>query len=81
MKRKCGKIGIPINENTIYSLSFADDQVVIEQDLDEIDYMTRKLIEEYDQWGLDLNLTKTEYMSIGGPQQNMQLDNEIMGKR
>lgn len=74
-KRKCRNMGLPINNNTIYTLSFADDQLVLAQDYDDIEYMTRKLIEEYKKWGLEINIKKTEYMCIGGTQQDLTLGN------
>jgi hypothetical protein len=45
---------------------FADDQLlhVIAQDYEDLEYMTRKLIDEYDLWGLKLNIKKTKYMAI-----------------
>lgn len=73
-KRKCSNMGIPLNNTTIYTLNFADDQVVMAQDLDDLEYMTRKLIEEYRHWGLEVNVAKTEYMCVGGPQQSMILE-------
>lgn len=37
-------MGIPVvDTSTIYTLIFADEQVVIAQDIEEIEYMTRKL--------------------------------------
>ncbi|XP_056648205.1 uncharacterized protein LOC130452786 [Diorhabda sublineata] len=36
--------------------------------------MTRKLVEEYRKWGLEVNFSKTEYMCIGGEQQNLILE-------
>ncbi|XP_030746802.1 uncharacterized protein LOC115875473 [Sitophilus oryzae] len=39
--------------------------------------MTRKLIEEYNKWGLEVKLKKTEYMCIGGEQQNLILEQKI----
>lgn len=73
-KQKCENMGIPLNNTNIYSLSFADDQVIMAQDYDDIEYMTRKLIEEYKKWGLEVNISKTEYMCIGGTQQNLLLE-------
>lgn len=36
-----------MDENTTeYTLSFADDQVVIAQNIEDMEYMSRKLIEE-----------------------------------
>ena len=61
-------MGKPIdNTSTLYTLSFVSHQVVIMQD------MTRKLIEEYEKWDLEVNIQKTEYMCIGGQQQDLLL--------
>ena len=49
----------------VYSLSFADNQVVLAQDRDDMEYMTRKLKEEYGEWGLTINLEKTIYVYTG----------------
>jgi len=38
---------------------FADDQLSIAQNYEELQYMTRKLIDEYELWGLKLNVKKT----------------------
>ena len=47
-------MGIPIQN----SLNFAFDQVLLAQDLDDMQYMARKLKEEYEKWGLTINLEK-----------------------
>jgi len=44
---------------------FADDQLLIAQDYEDLEYMTRKLIDEYKLWGLKLNVKNTKYMAIG----------------
>ena len=36
--------------------------------------MTRKLIEEYELWGLKLNVKKTKYMAIGDTPRDLQLE-------
>lgn len=59
-------MGIPLNESILFTLCFADDQVVLAQDYEDLAYMTRKLVEEYEIWGLEVNISKTEYMYIGG---------------
>ena len=41
---------------TIYLLLFADDQLLIAQDYEDLEYMTRKLIDEYELWVLKLNV-------------------------
>ena len=57
MEKKCRKMGIPItDDNTLYSLNFADDQVLIAQDEDDMIYMIKKLIEEYELWGMKQNI-------------------------
>jgi hypothetical protein len=49
------------NPNTyVYSLNFADDQVLLAQDNDDMEYMVRKLKEEYEEWELTINLGKTK---------------------
>ena len=57
-KRKCQPVGIPIQNTYVYSLSFADDQVILAQDHVDREYMARKLKEEYEEWGLTINLEK-----------------------
>jgi hypothetical protein len=44
------------------------------------EYMT-KIIEQYQRWGLNVNIPKTEYLNIGSDIQNMKLEdsNEIKG--
>ena len=39
-------------------------------------YVTRKLKETYDKWGLDRNLNKTKYLCIGGTENNLKLDED-----
>ncbi|XP_045480901.1 uncharacterized protein LOC123685289 [Harmonia axyridis] len=59
-------MGIPEAKNNLFTLRFADDQIVIAQDNDDLEYMARILIEEYKKWGLEVNIEKTRYMNIGG---------------
>jgi hypothetical protein len=47
-----------IQNTTIHSKLFADDQLKIAQDYDYLEYVTRKLIDEYDLWGLKLMIKK-----------------------
>jgi hypothetical protein len=54
-------MGIPL-ENTLYSLQFADDEVVLADDKEDLEYMTRKLNKKLTRnGGLDMNLSKTNY--------------------
>lgn len=74
-KSKCHNMGTPLDEETtLYTLSFADDQIVIAQDVDDLNYMTRKLVEEYAKWGLEVNIQKTQYLCIGGGRQSSDPD-------
>jgi hypothetical protein len=63
-KRRCQTMGIPIQNTRVYSLSFADDQILIAQDYDDMEFMARKLKEEYKKWGFTMNLEKTKYIYI-----------------
>ena len=44
-------MGIPIHNTYVYSLNFADDQILLAQDHDDMEYMARKLKEEYEKFG------------------------------
>ena len=43
----------------------ADDQVLIRQEYEHMEFMVRKLFEEYEKWSLKINLEKTFYMGCG----------------
>jgi hypothetical protein len=55
------------------TLLFADDQSLIAQDYEDLEYMTRKLM--YELWGLKLNVKKTKYMAIGDTLRDLRLEN------
>jgi len=57
-------MGIPIQNTYVYSLNFADDQVLLAQDHDDMEYLVRKLKEEYEKWGFTINLEKKLNMYI-----------------
>lgn len=67
-----------MNENGIFTLQFADDQVIITQDKEDLEYMTRKIKEEYKRWWLivSINISKIKYLCIGGLETNMKLENK-----
>ena len=67
-------MGLEIQDTTVYSLLFADDHLLIAQDYEDLEYMTRKLIDEYELWGLKLNVKKTKYMAIGDILRDLQLE-------
>ena len=43
---------------------------------EDLEYITRKLKETYEKWGLDMNLNKTKYLCIGGTHNNLKLDKD-----
>ena len=47
---KCRNMGMPTDNIMVNTLCFADDQVLIAQDYDDMNYMTCKFIEEYQKW-------------------------------
>ena len=75
-KRKCNGMGVDLGDVCLYTLQFADDQVIMASDKGDLEYMTRKLQEEYKRWGLEINTLKTKYLPIGAELSNIQLDNE-----
>ena len=53
-------MGLPLIENNfLYTLCFADDQVLIAQGYEDIKYKTRKLMEQCAKWELEVNLNNT----------------------
>ena len=76
LERKCQPMGIPI-QNTyvrVYSLNFADYQVLLALDHDDMEYMARKLKEEYEKWGLATNLEKNKYICVGEGKESLKFD-------
>ena len=67
---------IPLENTTLYTLQFSDDQVVLAGDKEDLEYITRKLKETYEKWGLDMNLNKTKYLCIGETHSNLKLDKD-----
>jgi hypothetical protein len=49
-------------------------QVVLVGDKEDLEYMTRKLKETYEKWGLDMNLNRTKYLCTGETYCNLKLD-------
>lgn len=48
-----------VNITCIYIICvFADDQVITTEDVDDVNYMFRKLIEEHEKWDLEITVTK-----------------------
>ena len=55
-QKKCAKLGLEIQDTKIHRVLLADDQLLIAQDYEDLEYMTKKLIDEYELWGLKLNI-------------------------
>jgi hypothetical protein len=69
-------MGIPIQNTHVYTLSFADDKVLIAQDHDDMEFVARKLKKEYEKWGFTINLEKTKYIFIGEEKESLKFDSE-----
>ena len=67
-------MGLEIQDTTIYSVLYVDDQLLIAQDYEDLEYMARKLIDEYELRGLKLSVKKTKYMAIGDTSGDLQLE-------
>ena len=74
-KKKCSGMRYNVENATIYTLQFADDQVVMAQSKEDLDYMCRKVQEEYSKWGLTINIAKTKCMSLGADINHLEMDN------
>lgn len=57
---------------------FLDYQVIAAEGEDDVTYMFRKLVEEYEKWGLEQNLKNTKYMVIGEHKQDMNTHKETI---
>jgi len=67
-------VGYNVDNTTIYTLQLADDLVVLAQSKEDLDYMCRKLQEEYSKWSLIVNVAKTKCMSLGTDTNHLELD-------
>jgi len=47
---------------------------LIAQDYDDMEFRARKLKEEYEKWGLTMNLEKTKYICIGEEKKSLKSD-------
>ena len=61
-----------------FTINFADDQAIIAEDEIDISYTLRKLAEEYLKWGLEINTSKTEYLTVGGEGQGLELGTKVI---
>lgn len=63
-------MGIVVDNDNMFSHSFAVDQVIFAGDEEDSHYMLWKLNEEYVKLDLQMNFEKTEYMVVGGDSRN-----------
>lgn len=52
-------MGMEMNNKYLYSSQFTDDQVIIVQDKEDLEYMTKKIYKKYGKWGMKINTEKT----------------------
>ena len=64
----------PVDNTTIYTLQFTDNQVLMAQSKEYLEYMCRKLQEQYSKWGLTTNIAITKHMSLGIDTNYLELD-------
>ena len=60
-------MGVPIgneSQDIIYTLLFADDQVLITQEYEDIEFMVRMLLEEFEKWDLKIYLEKRYFVHL-----------------
>ena len=67
-------MGYNVDNTMIYTLQFADDRVVMAQSKEHLEYMCRKLQEEYSKWGLTMNIAETKHMSLGTDTNYLEVD-------
>jgi Reverse transcriptase (RNA-dependent DNA polymerase). len=56
---------VPIEDNKcLFPLNYADDQVKIAQDADDLEFILKRLNKAYREGGLTINFNKTEFIAI-----------------
>ena len=72
-------MGVPIgdgSQDTICTFLFAKDEVLKTQEYEDMKFRVRKLLEEYEKWGLKINLEKTFYMGCGAETKDLILEDQ-----
>ena len=63
-------MGVPIEENKfLFSLNYADDQVIIAQDAEALEFILKRLNKAYKEGDLTINFNKTEFIAINTDQE------------
>jgi hypothetical protein len=73
-------MGIQLNGNkNLYTLQFADDQVLLAEDKEDLEYKAKKIKEEYEKYRMTIIVEKTKYLCVGSDGDNLILNgNEII---
>ena len=63
-------MGVPIEENKfLFSLNYADDQVIIAQDAEDLEFILRRLNKAWNEWDIKTNFNKTKFTAINTDQE------------
>ena len=62
-------------ENTVFTLLFADDQLLIADDYEDLEYTIRKLRKEY-KWDVKINMKKTKFVVLNQDLRNLVLEEQ-----
>uniref|UniRef100_T1HJ10 Uncharacterized protein n=1 Tax=Rhodnius prolixus TaxID=13249 RepID=T1HJ10_RHOPR len=64
-------MAVKVGEETLYTLQFADDQVLIAEEEEDLTYMLRKMLAAYSEWGLEVNVPNAIH---GVPHDNVSME-------
>lgn len=77
-EHKCERRGITIEDRELKHLLFADDHIIFIKNKENMTFMIETLKNELMKYGLKININKTEYMCIGGGQQDIHIGDETI---
>ena len=79
MENQCLGLGVPIDNDILFTLLFADDQVIITGEKDNANYMLKKSKEEYDKWSLTINFDKTQDLKVANEEKvGLNIDERVV---
>lgn len=55
VRKKCSGMEMHIADRTLHTLHYVNDQVLIDQDVDDIEFMTTKLYDQCSKWNMLMN--------------------------
>ncbi|KAH1014403.1 hypothetical protein HUJ04_003244 [Dendroctonus ponderosae] len=68
-------MGVEIDDSCLFTHQFVGDQVIVASDGENVQYMIRKRMEEYREWGRTVNINKTKDLCIGTQDGHLEVDN------